>query len=56
MYEHLNVKATCFTVAFLLSNSSDPVNIYVLKVSNRNTRKRREICSKLTIKTPEQRY
>ena len=32
-----------------------PANIYPLKVSNRNTRKRCEICSKLTIKTPEQR-
>ena len=28
-------------------------NIYGLKVNNRSTRKRREICSKLTIKTPE---
>ena len=30
-----------------------PVSIYLFKVSNRNTRKRCEICSKLTIKTPE---
>ena len=29
-----------------------PANIYLLKVNNRNTRKRCEICSKLTIKTP----
>ena len=29
-------------------------NIYLFKVNNRNTRNRREICSKLTIKTPEQ--
>ena len=28
--------------------------IYLLKVNNRNTRTRCEICSKLTIKTPEQ--
>ena len=27
--------------------------IYLLKVNNRNTRTRCEICSKLTIKTPE---
>ena len=27
--------------------------IYLLKVSNRNTSRRSEICSKLTIKTPE---
>ena len=26
-----------------------PVNIYLLKVNNRNNRKRREICSKLTL-------
>ena len=34
-----------------LENS--PVSIYLLKVNNRNTRARCEICSKLTIKTPE---
>ena len=32
-----------------------PANIYLFKVNNRNTRKRFEICSKLTIKTPERR-
>ena len=31
----------------------NPANIYLFKVSNRNSRKRYEICSKLTIKTPE---
>ena len=30
-------------------------NIYLFKFNNRNTRKRCEICSKLTIKTPERR-
>ena len=29
-----------------------PDNIYLFKFNNRNTRKRCEICSKLTIKTP----
>ena len=29
--------------------------IYLLKVNNRNTRRRCEICSKLTKKTPERR-
>ena len=33
----------------------DPANIYLFKVNNKNTRKRCEICSKLTIKTPERR-
>ena len=32
-----------------------PAGIYLLKVNNRNTRTRCEICLKLTIKTPEQR-
>ena len=30
-----------------------PVGIHMVKVNNRNTRTRCEICSKLTIKTPE---
>ena len=32
-----------------------PVGLYLLKVSNRNTRILCEICSKLTIKNPEKR-
>ena len=32
-----------------------PVGIYLLKVNNKNFRTRCEICSKLTIKTPERR-
>ena len=31
-----------------------PVGIYVVKVNNRNTRTRCEMCSKLTVKTQEQ--
>ena len=31
-------------------------NIYVIKVTNRNTRKRCKICSKLTVKPPERRH
>ena len=37
-------------------NCCVPVGIYLLKVNNRNTRTRFEICSKLTIKTPERRH
>ena len=33
-----------------------PANIYVFKLNNRNTGKRSEICSKLTINTPERRH
>ena len=39
----------------LLNKSSNPAGIYLLKVNNRNTRTRCEICSKLTIKIPELR-
>ena len=34
----------------------NPAGIYLLKVNNRNTRTRCEICPKLTIKTPERRH
>ena len=37
-------------------HASHPGNIYLLKVNNRNTRKRCEIHSKLTIKTAERRH
>ena len=33
-----------------------PVGIYLLKVSNRNTRTRSKLCSKLIIKTAERRH
>ena len=38
-------------VFMIEKESSNPVGIYILKVNNRNTRTRYEICSKLTIKT-----
>ena len=37
-------------------NNDFPAGNYMFKVNNRNIRKRCEICSKLTIKTPEQCY
>ena len=36
--------------------TANPAGIYLLKVNNRNTRTRCEICSKLTINTPERRH
>ena len=33
-----------------------PTGIYLLKVNNRNTKARCEICSELTKKTPERRH
>ena len=41
--------------AKLINLNSIPVNIYLFKVNNKNTRKRCEMCLKFTIKTPEQR-
>ena len=35
--------------------SQIPARNYIFKVNNRNARQRSEICSKLTIKTPERR-
>ena len=37
----------------LLCVNHAPAGIYLLKVNNRNTRTRCEICSKLTLMTPE---
>ena len=42
-----NIRTTVFSLL-------DSARIYLLKVNNRNTRTRCEICSKLTIKTTEQ--
>ena len=33
-----------------------PASNYMFKVNNRNTRTRCEICSELTVKTPERRF
>ena len=37
----------------VLALARNPAGIYLLKVDNRNTAARSEICSKLKIKTPE---
>ena len=34
----------------------NPANIYLFKDSNKNPRKRPDICTKLTIKIPERRH
>ena len=48
---------TTITQQFTLMKSGErnPANIYLLKVNNRNTRKRCETSSKLILKTPERR-
>ena len=40
---------------FIDKTPKSSANIYLFKVNNRNSRKRCEVCSKLTIKTPERR-
>ena len=44
-------------ISFLIVSEqlTSPANSYLFKVNNRNTRTRCEICSKLTVKTPERR-
>ena len=51
-------KSACERVNFFLNNKSYLIqaDIYLLKVSNRITRKRCEICLKSSIKTPGQRH
>ena len=44
-----------FSTVLRFTLSSFPAGNYTFKVNNRNTRTRCEICSKLTIKTPERR-
>ena len=59
----IRIKKCCFFQIFYLRITwlipkifkQFPANIYLFKVKNRNTRKRYEICSKLTIKTLERR-
>ena len=49
---------TMFSFLHRESQSVAPylAEVYLLKVNKRNTRTRCEVCSKLTIKTPERRY
>ena len=46
-------KIILFRLMFFYIVHDYPAGNYMLKVNNRNTRTRCEICSKLTIKTPE---
>ena len=50
-----NSKLKIPNVRETMSLGLNPAGIYLLKVNNRNTRTRCEICSKLTIKIPERR-
>ena len=51
-----NTLQSFIIVFYHLFYHSFPVEIYLFKVNNRNTRTTCEICSKLTKKTPERRH
>ena len=57
---HTNVHLKLFSCHYFTLYSwrykLKPAGIYPFKVNNRNTRARCEICSNLTIKTPERRH
>ena len=44
-----------FSLSLLTRKVYSPANIYPFKVNNKNTTKKCQICSKLTIKIPDQR-
>ena len=48
-----NICNDCTTISRVKSGDATPINIYLFKDSNRSTRKRCDICSKETIKTPK---
>ena len=50
-----NLRINYVTLQLCKDTLPNPANIYLLKVNKRNTRKRPDICSKLTIKIPERR-
>ena len=53
---HTNEKSAFQKLVSVGDRSPAPVGICMLKVNNRNTRTRCEICSKFAIKTPERCY
>ena len=52
---HFFQKCVTKNVRIAVRPSTYPAGIYLFKVNNRNTRTKCEICSKLTINTPERR-
>ena len=53
--EYIFIKKSLPYHSSFLSHLHYPTSIYQFKLNNRNTRTTREICSKLTVKTPGQR-
>ena len=56
MLSILSIASFFIKIMFFKCKQCIPAGIYLLKVNNRNTRTRCEICSKLTINTPERRH
>ena len=58
LHSYINITSVFSGRVFIFGfkEYSFPGNIYLFKVNNRDSRKRCEICSKLTIKTPERRH
>ena len=58
VYRYLPLKDRVYTESHAASGkkSNIPAGYYMFKVSNRNIKSWCEICSKLTIKTPERRH
>ena len=52
---HIRMRLCCVILRCAPNAKSIPANTYLFKFNNRNTRKRGEIFSKLTIKKPERR-
>ena len=53
--DHEFCSGVCFVIVNQVFSFGYSVSIYPFKVNARNIRKRCKICSKLTIKIPEQR-
>ena len=56
VYLSPNTERSPLPLQMQLSRRPNPVDNYIFKVNVRNARTRCEICSKLTIKTPERRH
>ena len=48
----VRIRSVALSEVFFFNIISNPANIYMFKVNNESTRSICEICSKLTIKTP----
>ena len=51
--QNVRIKVLVNDALNILETRNDPTGNYMFKVNNRNTRRRYETCSKLTIKTPQ---